>query len=120
MNMKRKLIGMTILASLGFGATGCATHSGTDALVGGAAGAGLGAIIGHNSHHRTAEGALIGGAIGAIGGGLIGNEQDRRERADYRDHRYYDDGYYERRDYYEPVRPPVREYEYRRYERYYP
>src|SRR5260370_38998192 len=108
MNMKRKLIGMTILASLGFGATGCATHSGTDALVGGAAGAGIGAIIGHNSHHRTAEGALIGGAIGAIGGGLIGNQQDRRDRAYYRD-RYYDDGQrYERGSYYSPP-PPARD-----------
>src|SRR5258706_2949390 len=115
MNLTQKLLSFSVLAGLGLGSTGCATHSGTGALVGGAAGAGLGAIIGHNSHHRTAEGALIGGAIGAIGGGLIGNEQDRRERDYYRDR--HDDGYrYERGSYYSP--PPPREYEYRRYERY--
>src|SRR5258706_14516170 len=111
MNLTQKLLSFSVLAGLGLGSAGCATHSGTDALVGGAAGAGIGAIIGHNSHHRTAEGALLGGAIGAIGGGLIGNEQDRRDCEYYGDR--YDNGYrYERR--YE--RPRVREYEYRRYD----
>ena len=111
MNLKRKILGITVLSALGLSTVGCASHAGNDALIGGAAGAGLGAIIGHNSHHRTAEGALIGGALGALGGGLIGNEQDRRDR-------YDDDGYrYERRSYYDG---PVREYEYRRNERYDP
>src|SRR6478672_8862031 len=61
-------------------ATGCETKAGTGALVGGAAGAGIGAIIGHNSHGRTGSGALIGGAVGALGGALIGNEMDKADR----------------------------------------
>ena len=65
-------------------------------LVGGAAGAGIGAIVGHNSHGRTGSGALIGGAVGAIGGALIGNEMDKKEAADERRDREYDD-YYARR-----------------------
>ena len=59
--------------------TGCESHAGNAALIGGAAGAGIGAIIGHNSHDRAGEGALIGGAAGAIGGALIGNEMDKKE-----------------------------------------
>jgi len=58
---------------------GCQSNAGNGALIGGAAGAGIGAIIGNNSHGRTMEGALIGGAIGAIGGGLIGNEMDKND-----------------------------------------
>src|SRR5258708_4898283 len=61
-------------------ASGCETKAGTGALVGGAAGAGIGAIIGHNSHGRTGSGALIGGAVGAIGGAIIGNEMDKSDR----------------------------------------
>ena len=88
-------------------AGGCESHAGNGALIGGVAGAGIGAIVGNNSKGRTAEGALIGGAAGAIGGGLIGNEMDKKEareggrpparRGDYRrdaDERYaeeYDD-----------------------------
>jgi len=72
------------------------------ALIGGAGGAILGGILGHN-----AKGALIGAAIGAGGGYIIGNEHrrnvERREAA----YRYgYDRGYtkayqtaYRHRDY---------------------
>src|SRR3954468_16253193 len=98
-----------MVAGLGAGVVGCESHAGNDALIGGAAGAGIGALIGSVSHARAGEGALIGGAIGAIGGGLIGNEQDRREH--YRERAYYDDrrpAYYEDRYYYEE-RPVVRE-----------
>src|SRR5688572_18247934 len=63
---------------IGTGA-GCESHAGNGALIGGAAGAGIGAIIGNNSKGRTAEGALIGGAVGALGGGLIGNEMDKKQ-----------------------------------------
>jgi hypothetical protein len=66
-------------AGLSLSAGGCATHTGEGALAGGATGAGLGAIIGHNSHGRTLGGALIGGAIGALIGGAIGQQQDIAE-----------------------------------------
>jgi outer membrane protein OmpA-like peptidoglycan-associated protein len=48
------------------------------AAVGGAVGAGTGAIIGHQSGHGG-EGALIGGAIGAVTGGLIGAQMDKQQ-----------------------------------------
>ena len=86
LNIKRKLLtaamGLTMIA----GPIGCASNAGNGALLGGAAGAGLGAIIGHNSHGRTGGGAAIGGAIGALTGGLIGNQMDEQERRDD----YYD------------------------------
>src|SRR5437879_1260073 len=63
---KTGVTGLTALV-LAAGTIGCETKAGTGALIGGGAGAGIGAIIGHNSHGRTAEGALIGGAAGAIG-----------------------------------------------------
>ncbi len=48
------------------------------AAIGGAAGAGTGAVIGHQSGH-AGEGALIGGAVGAVAGGLIGAQLDKQE-----------------------------------------
>ena len=51
------------------------TRTGQGAVLGGATGAVIGGIIGHQKH-ETPEGALIGGAVGAIAGGLIGRSQD--------------------------------------------
>ncbi|GIW99897.1 MAG: hypothetical protein KatS3mg111_3230 [Pirellulaceae bacterium] len=45
------------------------------AAVGGAAGAIIGGIIGHQND-EVPEGALIGGALGAIGGALLGRSKD--------------------------------------------
>src|SRR5688572_18671469 len=87
-----------VAAAVGLGVmaagNGCASHAAEGALIGGAGGAAVGAIVGHNSHGRTAEGALIGGAIGAIGGGLIGNEADKEDQY-HRDRAAYEHGYYE-------------------------
>src|SRR5436190_19921396 len=77
-----------LTGALGLGAVGRESHAGNGALIGGATGAGIGAVVGSVSHARAGEGALVGGAIGAVAGGLIGNEQDKAEH--YRD-RYYDD-----------------------------
>src|SRR5215207_3862868 len=85
--LKNGLLAAALAAGvMGIGA-GCESHAGTGALIGGAAGAGVGAIIGHNSHGRTASGAAIGGAVGALGGALIGNEQDKKEARE-RDNHY--------------------------------
>jgi uncharacterized protein YcfJ len=65
---------------------GCSTKAGTGAVVGGAGGAGLGAIIGHQSGHAGA-GAVIGGAAGAIGGGLVGNGMDKADEKKAREQR---------------------------------
>ena len=59
--------------------SGCQSKTGTGSIVGGGAGAGIGAIIGHQSG-KTGQGALIGGAIGAIGGALVGHEMDKNDR----------------------------------------
>ncbi|WP_233268740.1 YMGG-like glycine zipper-containing protein [Mucilaginibacter lacusdianchii] len=62
------------------------------ALIGGAGGALLGAIIGNN-----VKGALIGAAIGAGGGYIVGNEHRRtvqKRQAAYR--QGYSNGYYTR------------------------
>ena len=48
------------------------------ALTGGALGAGLGAIIGHQVGN-TGAGIAIGAGAGALSGGLIGNSQDVQE-----------------------------------------
>jgi len=59
-------------------ATGCESNAQSGAALGGLGGAGLGAIIGHQSGH-AAEGALLGGAVGAGGGYILGNERDKKE-----------------------------------------
>src|SRR4051794_41745124 len=89
--MKRALLSVVALGMLGTGIAGCESQAGTGALVGGAAGAGIGAIVGHNSHGRTGSGALIGGAVGAIGGALIGNEMDKADKRDAHREREYDE-----------------------------
>lgn len=88
--MKRALLSVVACGALGTGIVGCETKAGTGALIGGAAGAGIGAIVGHNSHGRTGSGALIGGAVGAIGGALIGNEMDKADKRDAHRERDYD------------------------------
>lgn len=57
---------------------GCQSDAGRGAGIGGLAGAGVGAIIGHQSGHTT-EGALIGGGVGAGAGYIIGNERDKKK-----------------------------------------
>ncbi|MCH2149279.1 MAG: hypothetical protein MK095_07575 [Phycisphaerales bacterium] len=56
--------------------TGCGSHTADDAVMGGAAGAGAGALIGGPA------GAGIGGAIGAGTGAIIGAGQDKQDRED--------------------------------------
>lgn len=75
--MKRlPVVGITLLLL-----NGCANMSNTEkgAVIGGAGGAGIGALIGSVTHH-SAAGALIGGATGALVGGAVGNSEDKAER----------------------------------------
>lgn len=68
--------------------TGCdrpLSNTEKGALLGGAGGAGVGALIGKG------KGAAIGGAAGAVGGAIIGNQMDQRERERYGDDRYYEE-----------------------------
>ena len=63
------------------------------AAVGGAAGAIIGGIIGHQND-EVPEGALIGGAVGAIAGGLIGRNQDNMARERYAQQQAYNQRVY--------------------------
>lgn len=69
----RTLFALTLTSLAAAGLSGCETHAGTDALIGGGAGAASGALI------AGPVGAGVGGAIGATTGALIGNEQDKQE-----------------------------------------
>jgi hypothetical protein len=73
------LVWALVITTVGVFAVGCETQGQNDALLGGALGAGAGAIIGHQSGHAT-QGALIGGAAGGAGGYIIGNEQDKKQQ----------------------------------------
>lgn len=65
--------------------------SGKGALIGGAGGAGIGALAGGG------KGALIGGAIGAAGGALVGKHNADVHHRHYRErHRYYSHRYQHR------------------------
>ncbi len=79
--MFKRFVTISAIAALCLGLVfiaACESQAGKGAGIGGLAGAGIGAIIGHQSGN-TAEGALIGGAIGAGGGYMIGNEQDKKK-----------------------------------------
>lgn len=50
------------------------SHRKKDAVIGGAAGAGVGALV----SHKKGKGALIGGAVGATAGYLHGKSKDKK------------------------------------------
>ncbi len=84
--MKGRWFAVFLAVSLVLSA-GCATMSNTQkgAGIGGALGAGAGAIIGNQSGH-AGEGALIGAGAGALVGALIGDHtDDQREKAEKRE-----------------------------------
>lgn len=92
--MKKHIFTLLAAATL-FNLTSCqdaGPNTNTGAVVGGLAGAGLGAIIGNQSG-RPLEGAAIGGAVGALGGAAVGNAQDQRnaqaQRQYYQQQQYY-------------------------------
>ncbi|MDP7028906.1 MAG: glycine zipper domain-containing protein [Phycisphaerales bacterium] len=68
-----RITALSLITIAGLGLAGCETHTQTDALIGGGAGATSGAII------AGPVGAVVGGAGGAVTGALIGNEQDKQE-----------------------------------------
>ena len=104
--MRASLTSSILIACIGLvTAGGCETMQdnpeASGAIIGGLAGAGVGAAVG-GEEHRT-EGALIGGAAGAGGGYLVGDQIDKRRDKDDDDRRVrrtrsssrYDDDYYD-------------------------
>jgi hypothetical protein len=67
-----------VLSVAALGVVGCQTY-GESAGLGGALGAGAGAIIGNQSGHAL-EGALIGGALGAVTGLIVHDIKVKRAR----------------------------------------
>ncbi|MHC4501136.1 MAG: glycine zipper domain-containing protein [Planctomycetota bacterium] len=77
--MVKGMVIVSLVIALGMSVvlvTGCESNAQTGALLGGAAGAGVGALAGGDT-----EGALIGAAVGAGAGYMIGNEGDKKEAA---------------------------------------
>ena len=75
---KQSLIAIVLVASsLNLASAQDHTHRRRGVILGGLAGAALGAAIGDKGNNET-TGALIGGAVGAIAGGTIGNDKDAR------------------------------------------
>ena len=75
---KQSLIAIVLVAStLNIASAQDHTHRRRGVILGGLAGAALGAAIGDKGNNET-TGALIGGAVGAIAGGTIGNDKDAR------------------------------------------
>jgi len=95
----RKLIIGVMTAGVTFGSFGCASKTGTGALVGAAGGAAIGGAIG-SAHGKAGKGAVLGALVGAAGGAIVGNGMDQadkdRELQRLRDER---DARYERRRY---------------------
>jgi len=76
--MKGYLAGI-VMVGLALVTTGCAsTQSKDGAVLGGFLGAGVGAVMGHQTGHGG-EGALIGGVIGAASGAIIGEERAQEQ-----------------------------------------
>ncbi len=72
--LKKMLVVTAVVAAGLFVFAGCeTTPTQQGALMGGALGAGAGAIIGNQVHHQGGNGALIGAAGGALAGALIGD-----------------------------------------------
>ncbi len=70
--------------------TSCETYTQDGALIGGLAGAGIGALLADD-----AGGALVGGALGAAAGAAIGSSRDRRGHCYDADYAY---GHYQHHD----------------------
>ncbi len=76
--MNKKMIAMALALVGALSVSACQTQQQqTGTLVGGALGAGTGALIGSAVSNGSAGGAIAGGVIGAVGGGLIGNAVTR-------------------------------------------
>jgi hypothetical protein len=79
---KKLLVTGLLATTMSLTGVGCATNTQTGALVGGGAGAAVGAVA---LRRAPFAGAVLGGAVGALTGAVIGNAEDRAEARD----RYY-------------------------------
>ena len=84
-----RVIQTLVITCLPLTVAGCETMEenpeASGAIIGGLAGAGVGAVAGGEDHR--AEGALIGGAVGAGGGYIVGDQIDKKNDRDDREDR---------------------------------
>lgn len=80
---KTLLITALTLSALVAGCEGTGPNTQNGAVAGGALGALVGGIVGHNSGIGTGGGMLIGAAAGAIAGGTLGNAADHQNGTIY-------------------------------------
>ncbi len=80
-HMRSPALRAALLVSLAAILSSCAMLSkkGNGALIGGGAGAGVGAVIG-NQTGSTARGAIIGAVVGGLAGTIIGNQMDQQAK----------------------------------------
>lgn len=88
--MTYRIITIALLVATTSAPVGAQNHSNRrrGAILGGLAGAAIGAAIGDKGNNETA-GALIGGAVGAVAGGTIGDAKDQRVEHNRRYHSGY-------------------------------
>jgi outer membrane protein OmpA-like peptidoglycan-associated protein len=75
--MRQTITGTLLLGALVI--AGCATRKGEGAIIGGGAGAVIGAVIGHNTG-STARGAILGAVVGGAAGAIIGHQMDQQAK----------------------------------------
>ena len=81
----RRVVGFLLIGLLVIGCVGCAMSArDKGVLIGGASGAVLGGVIGHQSDN-TAVGAILGAVVGGAAGGIIGNYMDKQAEEMQRD-----------------------------------
>jgi len=68
----KKMLALSLALAAAVSVAACETPQQQNALVGGALGAGTGALVGSAVTHGSAGGALAGAAIGAGSGAMIG------------------------------------------------
>src|SRR5690348_5418056 len=84
MNTHRTFAVTLALAALCSGCVGSGPNTEQGAVIGGAAGALAGGIIGNNSRHgNTLGGAAIGAAAGGLAGAAVGNSLDHQRGTIY-------------------------------------
>ena len=77
--MNYAITGTLLVVALGLSACASMNKKGEGAIVGGAAGAVVGGIIGHSTG-STARGAIIGAVVGGAAGAVIGHQMDQQAR----------------------------------------
>jgi outer membrane protein OmpA-like peptidoglycan-associated protein len=78
--MRLPLVALVLSGTLGLSACASWSNKAKGAVIGGGAGAAVGAVIG-NQVGSTAQGAIIGAAVGGAAGAIIGHQMDQQAKS---------------------------------------